>query len=305
MSKVLVTGSAGFIPSHVVDELKHRGYEVISFDIYDNKEQDIRNPKMVEAYMMDADYCMHMAAHPYIPFGYSHPNEFFETNATGTLNVLNAAKKTGARVVYTSTSEVYGSSEHPNKPMDEHHRINPQSTYAVAKYAGDGLCRTYHKEHNLDVTVVRMFNNFGPRETWRYIIPEIIEQLSKGTHLHLGNIYAERDFTYVTDGAKALVDVMESDKLNGETVNCGTGETWSVENIAYMLGDIFYPDKEIRITVDETRLRPWDVDRLICDSSKLMRTTGWKPRVEFNEGLKKTVEWYIENGSKWNFREMN
>jgi len=305
MEKVLVTGSDGFIASHVVDELDKRGYEVIPFDIYSNPDQDIRNPKMVDTYMSLADYCLHLAANPYIPYGYSHPNEFFEVNANGTQNVLNAARKTGTRIVYTSTSEVYGTAEDPNLPMNENHRINPQSTYAVAKYAGDGLCTTYHKEHRIDVTTVRMFNNYGPRETWRYVIPEIIEQLSRSPALSLGNIYAERDFTYVTDGARALVDVMESDRLNGEVVNCGTGVTWSVEEIASLLGDLFYPDSEIVIKVDESRLRPWDVDRLICDARKLKRATGWKPKVGFKEGLEKTVDWFRDNGSKWNFREMN
>jgi len=305
MEKVLLTGSDGFIASHVSDELKRRGYTVIPFDNYSNIEQDIRNPRMVEAYMENADYCLHMAACPYIPFGYSHPNEFFETNANGTQNVLNAAKKTGTRVIYTSTSEVYGTAEDPNLPMSETHRINPHSTYAVAKYAGDGLCRTYHHEHRVDVTVVRMFNNFGPKETWRYVIPEIIEQLSRGPVLSLGNVYSERDFTYVVDGARALVDVMECSELDGEVVNCGTGETWSILTIAEMLGEIMRPGEDVKIKIDEKRLRPFDVDRLICDASKLRQYTGWEPKVCFRDGLERTVEWFKGNGGKWDFREMN
>jgi len=305
MTKVLCTGSDGFIASHVVDELNHRGYEVVKYDNYSNVEQDVRDQRMIEAYMDDADYTIHLAACPYIPFGYTHPNEFFEINANGTQNVLNAAKKTGSRVVYTSTSEVYGSAEDPNQPMNEDHRINPQSTYAVAKYAGDGLCRTYHKEHQIDVTTVRMFNNYGPRETWKYVIPEIVEQLSKAPVLYLGNVLAQRDFTYVTDGARALVDVMECRELNGEVINCGSGVTWSIENIAEQLSDIFYPDEPVKTYVDESRLRPWDVDRLICDAGKLREYTGWRPEINFNAGLKKTVAWFVENGEKWDFREMN
>lgn len=299
---VLLTGSDGFIPSHVYDELIRRGYDVIGYDIYSNSEQDVRNPKMVKAYMSQADFCIHMAANPYIPHGYSHPYQFFEINANGTLNVLEAAKENDVRAVYTSTSEVYGTAEHPDKPMNEKHRIAPHSTYALAKYAGDGLCKTYHKEHGVDVTTVRMFNNYGPRETWRYVIPEIIEQLDKGTILHLGNIYAERDFTYVEDGARALVDVMECQELNGEVVNCGTGKTWSVETIAKLLGEIMHPDEEITINVDEERLRPYDVDRLICDAGKLTEYTGWRPSVEFKDGLRKTVEWFKQNNHKWDFR---
>jgi len=145
---------------------------------------------------------------------------------------------------------------------------------------------------------------FGPRETWRYVIPEIIEQLSKAPVLYLGNVLAQRDFTYVTDGARALVDVMECRELNGEVVNCGTGVTWSIESIAEQLSDIFYPDEPVKTYIDSSRLRPWDVDRLICDASKLREYTGWKPEIAFNAGLKKTVEWFRENGSKWDFREM-
>jgi len=305
METVLVTGSSGFIGSHVVDELNRRGYEVRTFDIYDDPRQDVRNPEAVKKHMEGADYCLHLAAYPYIPFGYSHPNEFFETNATGTLNVLNAARKTDTRVVYTSTSEVYGTAEDPNKPMNENHRIHPHSTYAVAKYAGDALCHTYYKEHSVDAAVVRMFNNYGPREKWRYVIPEIIEQLSKSTTLRLGNIYAERDFTYVVDGARALVDVMECDVLTGNVVNCGSGETWSIEEIAWMLGDIMRPDEEIVIKVDPYKLRPYDVDRLLCDNKKLRCFTGWKPRVDFMDGLERTVEWFYQNGAKWDYREMS
>lgn len=298
----MVTGSAGFIGSHVVDELKRRGYEIVTFDIFDNREQDVRNPRMIKAYMSNVDAVIHLCANPYIPFGYTHPYEFFEINANGTLNVLEAAKENDVRVVYTSTSEVYGTAQHPDKPMDENHRIAPHSTYALAKYAGDGLCKTYHKEHDVDVTVVRMFNNYGPRETWRYIIPEIVEQLHKSNTLHLGNINAERDFTYVEDGARALVDVMECEDLNGEVVNCGSGETWSVKKIAYILADIIIPHDELVIKVDENRLRPYDVDRLLCDNSKLREYTGWKPEVGFREGLERTVEFFEDNGFKWDFR---
>jgi len=302
VEKVLLTGSEGFIGSHVEEELTYRGYEVIGYDTFSNPHQDIRNIKMLKQYMDGVDFCLHLAANPYIPFGYSHPQEFFDINANGTLNVLEAAREKDVRVVYTSTSEVYGTAQDPLKPMDENHRVNPHSTYALAKYAGDGLCLTYHKEHELDVTVVRMFNNFGPRETWRYVIPEIIEQLHVGSTLSLGNIYAERDFTYVEDGARALVDVMECAGLEGEVLNCGSGSTHSIQSIAFTLGEIMRRDEEIKIRVEDWRLRPHDVDRLLCDNSKIRRLTGWTPETDFYEGLIRTVEWFHGNGDKFNFR---
>lgn len=300
--KVLCTGSSGFIGSHVIDELNKRGYNIVTFDIWDNLKQDIRNPKAVMSAMKGCDFVLTLAAYPYIPFGYIHPYKFFETNANGTLNVLEAAKKNETRVVYTSTSEVYGTAQDPLKAMDENHRIHPHSTYALAKYAGDGLCFTYHKEHDVDETVVRMFNNYGPRETWRYVIPEIIDQLHKSSILHLGNIYAERDFLYVKDGARALVDVMECDNLNGEVVNCGSGVTHSIQSIAFTLGEIMRPGEEVTIKVDDWRLRPYDVDRLLCDNTKIRRLIGWSPETEFYDGLVKTVKFFRENGNKWDYR---
>ena len=304
LDTVLVTGSAGFVGTHVVKELEKRGYNVVTYDIYDNPEQDIRDQKMLDTYMSSVDYVCHLAANPYIPYGYMHPNEFFETNANGTQNVLNAARKQQTRVVYWSTSEVYGTAENPLMPMNEDHRIHPHSTYAVAKYAGDALCQTYYHEHGVDVTVLRQFNCYGPHETWRYIIPEIIMQLDNNCTVNLGNIYAERDFTYVEDAARAGVDVMESTRLSGEVVNSGSGETWSIKSIAYILADIMRPDEELVIKVDKSRMRPYDVDRLLCDNSKLQFYTGWSPEIGFREGLERTVAFYRDNGSKWDFRVM-
>jgi dTDP-glucose 4,6-dehydratase len=286
----------------VVEELIYRGYDPVVYDMFSNPHQDVRNLKMLKQYMSDVQFCLHLAANPYIPYGYTHPNEFFEINANGTLNVLQAAKECDTRVVYTSTSEVYGTAQDPLKPMDENHRINPHSTYALAKYAGDGLCQTYYREHDLDVTVVRLFNQFGPHETWRYVIPEIIEQLSKSSELRLGNIYAERDFSYVEDGARALVDVMECGGLEGEVLNCGSGSTHSIQSIAFTLGEIMRSGEEIKIKVEDWRLRPHDVDRLLCDNSKIRRLTGWAPETEFYDGLIKTVEFFRGNGEKWDFR---
>jgi len=301
---VLCTGSSGFIGSHIVEELKRRGYHVVTFDIYDNPLEDVRDIKAVRHYMKNVDYCLHLAANPYIPYGYEHPNEFFDTNATGTLNILNAARDEDVRVVYWSTSEVYGTAEDPQKPMNEDHRIRPHSTYALAKYAGDGLCFTYFKEHGLDVTIMRQFNCYGPKETWPYVIPEIISQLHNGTHLTLGNVNAERDFTYVEDAARAGVDVMECPHLTGQIVNCGSGMTWSIAQLATMLGNIMHPGKVISIDVDRGRLRPYDVDRLLCDNRKLRFMTGWEPEVGVMDGLRRTVDWFTENGCKWNYRVM-
>jgi len=302
MEKVFVSGSDGFLAGHVIKELNSRGYMVIPFDNYTDKRQDVRDYKAVETMMDDVDYVCHLAASPYIPWGYDAPQHFFETNANGTLNILQAAIDRDIRIVYWSTSEVYGTSQHPDKPMDENHPLNPHSTYAASKLAGDRLCYTFHKEHDIDVTVMRMFNNYGPGETWPYVIPEIIEQLSKGTTLHLGNINAMRDFTYAEDGARASVDVMECTALSGQAVNVGSGISYSVKYLADLLAEIMRPGERVNILTDENRLRPHDVDKLLCNPGKLEFFTGWRPSVGIREGLEKTVEFFYGNGGKWDYR---
>jgi nucleoside-diphosphate-sugar epimerase len=242
---------------------------------------------------------IHLAAEPYIPYCYQNPALFFETNATGTLNVLMAAKRHGLkRVLHYSSSEIYGTAQ--QKLMNENHPLNPHSTYAVSKLAGDRLCWTFHKEHKLPVTIIRQFNCFGPRETQPYVIPEIIRQLSKGTKLKLGNLEACRDFTYVADAARACIDLMECDQSIGEVVNIGTSQTRSIREIAHEIGKAMkkIPD----IEVEESRLRPYDVDVLQCDYRKLHSLTRWEPTTSFTEGIKRTVKFFKSNRNRWDYR---
>ena len=298
--EVVVTGSAGFIGSHVCDELRRRGYVVRDFDIWTNPQQDVRDPWAVMDALNGADAVLHLAAEPYIPYCYQNPKLFFETNANGTLNVLMAAKRFGiGRVIYWSTSEVYGTAQ--RNPMDESHPLNPHSTYAVSKLAADRLCLTFYKEHSVPVVILRQFNCYGPRETQPYVIPEIIKQLAIGPNLTLGNVDAERDFTYVEDAARAAVDLMECEEAIGEVVNIGTGVCWRIEDIATQLGKTMGYD-EVSIRTDVARLRPFDVDRLVCDSAKLRRLIGWKPSIGLEAGLQKTADWFRGNGGKWDFR---
>ncbi len=267
--------------------------------------QDIRNPWAVISAMEDVDIVMHLAAEPFIPYGNQDPTLFVETNINGTLNVLNAAAKTKARVVVWSSSEIYGTQIKnafmKHKGMDESHPTLPHSTYAVTKLAADRLAFTFSKEHDLPVTILRQFNCYGPNETQPYVIPEIIQQLFESNKLLLGNIQAERDFTYVTEAARAAVDLLECESAIGEVVNVGTGTTTSILDVADLLSAIMRPDEPITVNDREPdRMRPYDVDRLLCDPGKLESLIGWKPSMELEEGLEKTVAWYRENG--WKFR---
>jgi len=239
----------------------------------------------------------HLAADPYIPLSYDYPERFMRTNFQGTLNVLMTSKTFEVkRIIHYSTSEVYGSAR--TTPMNEQHPTLPQSVYAVSKLAGDQLCRVLSKEQEVPVVVVRPFNCYGPRETHPYIIPEIISQLARGDELVLGNLDARRDFTYVEDSARAVCMLATKDGIEGEVFNIGSGTDYSVKEIAERTISIMKPNRA-RIRVDKSRLRPYDVSRLVCDSSKVRNLTGWKPEVTFDDGLRRTVEWYRTNNQTW------
>ncbi|MFC1631554.1 NAD-dependent epimerase/dehydratase family protein [Candidatus Omnitrophota bacterium] len=311
--QVMVTGGAGFIGSALVRELLKQRANVI---VYDNfLSGDITNLaevkdaiKIIKRDILDpgfkqvlqdngVEYLFNLAAEPYIPHCYYRPDKFFEVNANGALNVLLACRDVKVkRMIQYSTSEVYGSAR--VTPMNEEHPTFPLSTYAVSKLAADRLCFTLHHEQQIPVTILRQFNVFGPRETQPYIIPEIITQLDKSNQVKLGNILARRDLTYVEDAVRASVALMQCEQAKGEVINLGTGVDHSVEEMAQVIGELLGHQK-IDIVIDKPRLRPLDVDRLVCDSSKLEQLIGWKPQSDLRRGLESTIKHFREIGNKW------
>jgi dTDP-glucose 4,6-dehydratase len=311
--KILVTGGAGFMGSALVRVLVDQEYDVFCYDNFvsgtaSNVREIIPHDHIlrgdVEGWKLmktlsntKPDVVFHLAADPYIPLSYEHPERFVRTNFEGTLNVLMTCKTFGVRrIIHYSTSEVYGSAK--AVPMNEQHPTAPQSVYAVSKLAADHLCQVLAKEQDIPVVVVRPFNCYGPRETHPYVIPEIVSQLTRSDVLVLGNLEARRDFTYVDDTARAACMLVSKERVEGQVFNIGTGRDHSVKEIAEQIG-LIMRGGTLKIRVEQSRLRPYDVTRLICDSSKLRNLTGWKPEVEMEEGLKKTVEWYKQNGCAW------
>ena len=314
---MLVTGGAGFIGSTLVRVLLKEKADVIVYDnmlIGDERNlKDVKdNIKIIIGDIRDAnfkdvlvknnvEFVFNLAAEPYIPFCYDRPAQFFSINANGAMNVILACKEAGVkRIVQYSTSEVYGTAKYA--PMDENHPTNPMSTYAVSKLAADRLCFTLHREQNVPIITLRQFNTYGPRETQPYVIPEIISQLSKSKKILLGNIKAERDFTYVYDATEATVELMKHKEAEGEVFNSGYGESYSIENIAKMVGEII-GHESIDISIDPKRIRPLDVQKLECNYFKLHKLTGWKPKIDLRTGLEKLVEWFNENNKKWMWEE--
>lgn len=182
--------------------------------------------------------------------------------------------------------------------MDEEHPTCPCSTYAASKLAADRLCYTLHHEQGLPVIILRQFNVYGPRETHPYVMPELITQLSLDDRAKLGNIEARRDLTYVDDAVRGAVRLMKCDGAVGKVVNLGSGEDWSVEELARLLGNLL-GWKRIDITIDKARLRPLDVNRLCCDNTRIRQMIGWKPEISLVDGLRKTIEWHERNNRSW------
>ena len=315
-SNVLVTGGAGFIGSSLVRQLEKKNCNIIVFDnliagTEDNLKRtkssliqgDIRNRELLRETMKiyKIDYCFHLAAEPYIPKGYQQPEKMFQTNTIGTLRVLKACKTAKVKkTIYYSTSEVYGTAQY--LPMDEKHPTQPHSIYALSKLAGDRMCYILWKEKRIPVIVVRQFNCFGPREAQPYIIPEIISQFTRGNELHLGNIHARRDFTYVDDATEVATKLIGIPGYEGGIINIGHGKNWSIKEIATEIASIM-GKKDWKIIVEKKNLRPFDVDELLCDNTLFNRLTRGMNFRSFRKGLQLTIDWYNQHGKKWSWEQ--
>jgi NAD dependent epimerase/dehydratase len=317
--RVFVTGAEGFIGSHVVDVLLAGSHQVTAYVLYNsfnsagwldrddvasNSELqiipgDIRDADSVQAALGGHDVVIHLASLVAIPYSYQAPRSYLETNAIGTLNVMEAARRAGvSRVVHTSTSEVYGSAQYV--PIDEKHPLVGQSPYSASKIAADQISHSYGASFGLPVVTVRPFNAYGPRQSQRAFIPSVMVQLLNGAQeLSLGLLTPTRDLTYVEDTAAGFVAAAMSDKGCGEVFNMGSGFEISMADVVDRIAAISGVDS--RITEDSSRVRPEasEVERLLSDSSKMRETFGWEPAhgglEGFGRGLEKTYEWFRNN----------
>ena len=312
--KVIIAGGAGFIGSQLIRELIDVGARVVVYDsfLHGTRENIREISDAIDVVIGDVldewkligtferhkpTYVFNLIGDTYVPTAYDVPKRFFRMNVEGNLNILMACKVFGVeRVLYVSSTEVYG--EAKTVPMDESHNLHPLNTYAVSKLAADRLCFTFHHEHNIPIIIARIFNSYGPRETEPYVIPEIITQLDKGPVVHLGSLEARRDFTYVSDTSRALMATLCSDIPNGEAVNVGSNLTFSVKELAEMIGRLM-GHESLDIRLDERRLRRLDINLFQCNPAKLHDATGWKPQVGIEEGLQRTIDWFRSHGRRW------
>ena len=315
--RVLVTGAAGFIGSHLVEELVKRQCEVTAFVHYNSfnrwgwidalpletkRQLNVLSGDITDAYgvkqaLKGAEVVFHLAALIGIPYSYRSPEAYVDTNVKGTLNVLQAARELNTqRVVHTSTSEVYGTAQFV--PITEGHPVNPQSPYAATKAGADFLALTFFRSFETPVVVVRPFNTYGPRQSARAIVPTIVSQILSGSRrIMLGSVLPTRDLNYVKDTALAFVKAAESEKAVGEVINIGSDSEISVGDLAAKIAGII--GTTVEIGQEEQRLRPAksEVERLWAANKKAADIIGWKPAWTLDKGLAETIEWFREPGN--------
>ena len=313
MKKILVTGANGFIGSHLLEALVHKGYETKAFVHYNSFNSwgwldetskeiknefevftgDIRDPNGVSEAIHGCDTILHLAALIGIPYSYHSPDTYIDTNIKGTLNILQASRKQGIeKILHTSTSEVYGTAEYV--PIDENHPLKGQSPYSASKIGADQIAMSFFSSFDTPVGIIRPFNTYGPRQSARAIIPTIISQsLSKSKKIKLGSLLPTRDFNYVSDTVDAFLCGIKSNKIIGETVNLGNKFEVSIKKLVLMISKIL--EEEIIIVEDKKRFRPKnsEVDRLLADNRKAKNLLSWEPMHSgqrgLEEGLKKNV----------------
>lgn len=318
MSTVLVTGADGFIGSHLTEYLVRQGHQVRAFVLYNSFGSwgwldhcapdvkgkfevfagDIRDPHGVKTAMQGCDAVLHLAALIAIPYSYHSPDTYVDVNVKGTLNVVQAARELGvAKVVHTSTSEVYGTARFV--PITEENPLQGQSPYSASKIGADQIALSFHASFGTPVAVLRPFNTYGPRQSARAVIPTVITQIAAGKdRIQLGALHPTRDFSFVEDTVRGFVAAMESPASVGTVTNVGSGFEISIGDTVRLIAEVM--GREVEIVCDEQRLRPEnsEVERLFASYAKAEAGFGWQPayggREGFRRGLEQTAAWFSD-----------
>ncbi len=300
--EVVVTGGAGFIGSHLCRTLLEQGAKVTAFDnlssgkidfikdLIDGEldfvQGDIRDPTALEKATRNSEVIFHLAAQTSVPYSMEDAKEDCEINVVGTLNVLEAAKKAGARVVFASSAAVYGDPK--KRPTPETYPTHPISFYGLSKFIGENYCRFYNENYGLEVVMLRIFNVYGPNG--HGVLPDFLNKLKKTPNKLeiLGTGRQGRDFVYVSDMVGILILAATSPAAPGQIFNVGTGTTASVTELAKKVIELLGLEG---VEISCTGGLAWegDMDITQADNSKAVNMLQWNPQVNLEEGLKKLI----------------
>lgn len=312
---VLVTGAAGFIGSHLAEKLVLTEAKVRALIHYNSRNDcgnlkwikknilekidiiwgDIRDPFLVREAVRGCNIVFHLAALIAIPYSYTAPKDYVDTNVIGTLNVLEACRLLNVKqLIHTSTSEVYGTAVYT--PIDENHPLQGQSPYAASKIAADKMVESYYCSFDLPVVTIRPFNTYGPRQSQRSVIPTIISQILAGKKkIHLGSVFPVRDLIFIKDTVEGFLLATTVGNLEGHVINLGFGKGISVGELESKIAELCRVNVKIEHDIKRVRPDKSEVLKLICNNEKAKLRLGWRPRINLNEGLKATIQFISEN----------
>lgn len=308
--KLLITGGAGFIGSHLCDKYTKEGHNVLCLDnfmsgnlmnikhLLDYRnfkliKGDIRDFNSLEKIMRDVDVVFHLAAQIHVDRSYIEPQLTYEVNVIGTQNILEVARIYDAkRVIYASTSEVYGSAQYV--PIDERHPLNAPHPYGASKIAADRMCYAYMQTYGMNISILRLFNIFGPRQRdigYGGVISIFARRvLSNMSPIIFGDGLQTRDYTYIEDAIRAYDLLLKHDEPITEPINFGSGREVSILDLANMVIEFCGEEGNIKPIHVEPRIG--EVQRLIADATKAQKILGWDSKYNFEEGLREFVQWY-------------
>lgn len=305
--KVLITGATGFIGTNLFQYLA-REQDAADLWLFDKRYgQDIREYDQIRRAVEGMDLVIHLAASTHVDNSIPNPLPFFWNNTEGAVQVLRAVTDEGNKMIFISTSEVYGSvdTEYRQRKeaeditgqffgIAEDHPLNPQSPYAAAKTGGDRACSAWHQTYNTDVVIVRPFNQYGPYQAAEKAIPFFIDQALNGKPLPVyGKGTAKRDWLYVHDTVSGIWAARKAEP--GSVYNLATGLNYSLVELTEIIRDVLKV-RGYSVHVTETADRPGHVEELLGDSRKAYKELGWKAQTSIFDGIKNTAEWLINNG---------
>ena len=308
--KILITGGAGFVGSHLCEKYTKNGDTVLCLDNFMNGSLtnirqllnyrnfklvngDIRDFDLLEKITRDVDVIFHLAAQIHVDRSIVEPKMTYEVNVLGTQNILEVARMYDVeKLIYASTSEVYGSTLYA--PMDENHPLNAPHPYGASKIAADRMCNAYIETYGMDVCIMRSFNLYGPKQKdsgYGGVISLFTKRvLNNMPPIIYGNGEQTRDYTYVDDIVRAYDMVLNYKKEIREPINFGTGKEIKIIDLANKIIELCGRRGNVKPVHVEPR--PGEVQRLIADISKAKEIFGWEPNYTIDDGLKKFIDWY-------------